>query len=228
MAGDIIFQKAGNTKPKILHLYLMLTKINRRDCLDKYPNFPSRIYDDKKDEEALFYPKIIKSYILTLPSKTFKGHVSTLAAELTRLTKAVHADTLIFLGDTETSWLYQDNDYKPAKDALDYLKDKNIGKRFNGALQVDTTELPVFIRHIAWLTRCNAALPYFYFIDEQKNILGNICKYGNLHLDTLHEQANHHLTRFMQTSKFAYGDNNSCHNWFGKTSAISGRQINLR
>jgi len=203
----------------------MLTKIKRQDCLDQYQSFPLRSYDYDKDEEEFFYPKVYESYILTLPSKSFKGHVKALGIEVTKLAKALHADTLIFLGDTETPWLYQDNDYKPVKEAQEYLIDRKVGKQFNGALQVNTAEMPTFIKHLAWLTRCNAALPYFHFIDKGQNIVGSICKYGNLHLDTLNEQADKTFKQLVDSSKFEYGDKNSCYNWFGKTSAISGRRI---
>ena len=200
----------------------MLTKIKRQGCLDNYQTFPLRSYD--KDEEKLFYPKVFKSYILTLPSKSFKGHVNALGIELNKLTKALQAHTLIFLGDTEIPWLYQFNDYKPVKEAQEYLTANKISKRFDGALQVDTSELPTFTKHLAWLIRCNAALPYFYFIDEGQNIVGSICKYGNLHLDTLKEQVDKSLKTFLDSSKFEYGDKNSCYNWFSKASAISGRR----
>lgn len=202
----------------------MLTKIKRQDCLGQHRIFPLRYYDNDKDEEEFFYPKVFKSYILTLPSKSFRGHVKALGIELTKLTIALRSDTLIVLGDTETPWLYQDNDYKPAKEAQDYLSNNKVGKRFNGALQADTSELPTFTKHLTWLTRCNAALPYFHFTDPEENIIGSICKYGNLHLDTLNEQADKVLKSFMDSSKFDYGDKNSCYNWFSKTSAISARQ----
>lgn len=202
----------------------MLAKIRRQDCLDQYEPFPLRSYDLQKEEEEFFYPQVYKSYILTLPSKSFKGHLNALGKEVTKLSQALHADTLIFLGDTETPWLYQKNDYKPVKEAQLYLTDKGIGKRFNGALKVDTTELPTFIKHLAWLTRCNAALPSFHFIDEGQHIVGSICKYGNLHLDTLNENAEKALIAFIHHSKFEFGDKNSCHERFGQTNAISGRQ----
>src|SRR5688500_10574440 len=202
----------------------MLIKIKRQDCLTQYQCFPLRSFDYKTDDERFYYPNVYKSYILTLPSKSFKGHVLTLAKEVTKLTQAINAPTLIFLGDTNIAWLYQNNDYKPVKAALEYLANNKVGKRFNGALRVDITELTIFIKHIAWLTRCNAALPYFHFIDPGQNIVGNICKYGNLHLDTLKSQSDELIRAFMNTSKFEYGDKNSCLNRFGKTSAISGRQ----
>jgi len=202
----------------------MLTKIRRQDCLENHQTFPLRNYDVDADEETYFYPAVFKSYILTLPSKSFKGHVAALGKEVTKLVKALHADTLVFLGDTETPWLHQHNDYKPAKEAQEYLTDKKVGKRFNGALQVDTSEMQTFIKHLAWLTRCNAALPYFHFTNPEQNIIGSICKYGNLHLDTLNKEADKTLQLFVNSSKFEFGDRNSCYNWFSKTSAISARQ----
>src|SRR5947207_1764242 len=98
----------------------MITKIKRRDCLEKFKTFPLRSYNYEKHKEEFFYPELFKSYILTLPSKSFKGHVNALGKELTRLTKAFNADALIILGDTETPWLYQNNNYKPVKEAQEY------------------------------------------------------------------------------------------------------------
>lgn len=203
----------------------MLSKINRKDCLNEYKVFPQRSYNDVSDKEEFFYPKIFKSYILTLPSKSFKAHTKMLGIEIMSLLKYLHEDTLIFLGDTETPWLYQHNEYKPARLAQEYLTVKKIGKRFNGALVVKASELPAFITHIAWLIRCNANLPFIYFTNPRQAILGVICKYGNLHLDTLTKQADIMFKTFMKTSVFEYGDLNSCNNQFGKNSAISGRQI---
>ena len=202
----------------------MVTKIKRQDCLDKYQMFPLQRYDYEKEEMECFYPQVFKSYILTLNTKSFKGHIRALGFELKKLTKALHTDTLIFLGDHENPWLYQENNYKPVKEAQQYLRENKIGKRFNGALEVDAPELPTFTRHLAWLVRCNAALPNFHFTDPEQNVVGSICKYGNLHLDTLNKEADKNFKSFVENGKFEYGDRNSCDNWFAKTSAISGRQ----
>ena len=205
----------------------MLTKIKRQDCLDKYQVFPTRSYDHKKDEEDYFYPKVFNEYILTFPSKSFKRHITILGKELLRLTNVFQADRLIFLGDTNIPWLHQNNDYKPVKEAQAYLIDQKIGRRFTGALEVNTMELPTFVRHLAWLTRCNAALPYFHFIDSEQNFLGHICQYGSLHLEALNEETDKFLSVFLQGSKMELGDQNSCYNRFDKTDGISGRQIVL-
>ncbi len=203
----------------------MLTKIARQNCLAEFKVFPVRGYNYEKDEETFFYPKVFKNFILLIPGKSFKGSVKGLGVEVVKLLNAFKFDELIFLGDTEIAWLYQSNDYKPAKEAQEYLIGKKIGKRFNGALQVDKSELPIFIAHLAWLTRCNASLPYFYFIDKGQNIVGNICKYGNLHLDLLNKQTNKDFLQFMKESEFEYNDDGGCDDRFSRTSSISGRQI---
>jgi hypothetical protein len=203
----------------------MLTKINRQDCLNKYPSFPLRIYNYQEDEYDNTYPKVFKSYILTLSSKTFSGHILRLARNFTKLANDLRIDTFTFLGDIEIPWLNQNNDYKPAKEAQLYLKTNRIGKRFNGAIQVDTSQLPEFTKHLCWLIRCNASLPCFYFIDPGQNVIGNICQYGNLHMDTLNAETDKTFNAALKKSRFTLLKNNNCFNQFGKTSAISGRQI---
>ena len=72
----------------------MLIKIKRQDCLDKFPKFPQREYNSIKDEEEFFYPKVIESYILTLDTKSLKGHTKLLVTELSRLTKDFGFDSV--------------------------------------------------------------------------------------------------------------------------------------
>lgn len=205
----------------------MLTKIKRQECFSRYTNLPWRTYNEETEEEEFFYPKVYRSYVLILPSRSFRGHATALGKELSRLTKELNIPELIFLGDNDLPWLNQDNDYKPAQQAKQYLKDHKVGRRFNGALQVSTSELPVFTRHLTWLTRCNASLPYFHFVDPDQNYVGNICRYGALHFDTMNRHADKLLSAYLVSSNFLLGDQNSCYNQFGKTSAIAGRQITV-
>lgn len=194
----------------------MLIKISRQACLSKYPCLPQRNYNPDTDEEDYSYPKVFKTYILTVASMSFKGHITQLGSALLQLTKQFNYESLIFLGDTPLAWLHQKNDYKPAKEAQDYLVTHKIGKRFNGGIQVAAHDMATFIKHISWLTRCNAALPYVYFTDKGQNIIGHICQYGNLHLDTLNEQTDNQLKKFMVVSKFTYLKDGNCSNQFGK------------
>jgi hypothetical protein len=203
----------------------MLIKIKRQHCLDKYPKFPIRWYDDIKEDLDYSYPKVHHSYILTLSSKTFKGYTKLLGNELTKLANGLGFETLIFLGDTNTAWLSQDNDFKPVKEALQFLIDNKLGKRFNGALQVDKSGLAIFIKHLCWLSRCNAALPYFYFTDTGQNVVGTICQYGNLHIDTVNKETDMVFKDIVAKSQFELLTDKMCHEQFSKTGAIKGREI---
>lgn len=205
----------------------MFIKIKRKEALLKYPQFPTRHYDDVTDEEIFFYPPSFKNYILTLHSKSFKGHIRSAGIEITKLTKHFSWETLIFLGDTELGWLHQQNDYKPVEQAQQYFTSHNVGKSFNGALHVDFTELPLFIIHLGWLIRCNASLPYIYFSDIGQNIIGHICKYGNVHISALNKSADKTLKLAIAKTKFEYLKGNNCYNQFGTTSAIAGRSIKV-
>ncbi len=205
----------------------MLTKIKRLDCLIEYPFFPLRSYDYDADEEIFYYPDIFRSYILTLPSKSFRGNASLLGREFLSIIKKLEYNSLVFLGDNVLPWLYQDNDYKPAKEAQQYLIENNIGKRFNGALVVNPASLVTFVKHLSWLTRCNASLPYFHFSDTGQNFIGHICKQGNLHINTLNQKTDQSIKLAVASSKFEYLKGNNCFNKFGKSSAIAGRSIKL-
>jgi hypothetical protein len=143
---------------------------------------------------------------------------------ITRITKELKADSLIFQGDLDTAWLYQFNDYPPAKAAQQYLTDNKVGKRFNGALQARLAVLPEFIRHLCWLTRCNAAMANVHFIDPEQQIVSHVCKYGNLHLSTLNKETDRLLKSFIDESEFQYNDEEGCYWQYGKDSAIRGRR----
>src|ERR1700741_1726428 len=121
----------------------MLIKLNRQDVINEFPNLPLRKYNSKEEEYDFLYPKVFASYVLTLPSKSYKGYMKLLGTELASLTINLGCDNLIFLGDEDIPWLRRFKEYKIFEEALQYLVDNKIGKRFNGALQVDITELPI-------------------------------------------------------------------------------------
>lgn len=205
----------------------MIIKIDRQKAIDQFPAFPQRHYDLKEDEEIFHYPKVFASYVLTLPSKTYKGHVKLIGTELVNFTKGLGCDHLIFLGDTTAAWLRRLHTFEIFQESLQYLADNKIGKRFNGALQVDTTEIPVFIQHLAWLVRTNGILPYIHFIDPGQNIIGTICQYGNLHFSTKHKKADKFFQQLISRSKFEFLTDATCTNRFSKSSRIKGRTIEV-
>lgn len=179
----------------------LLVKIKRQYCLNKYQQFPTRVYDKAIKDYIEFYPEPYSYYVITSGHKTFKGRINHLGIEISKIAKKVGYDNLIFLGNEDIPWLHRDSDFKPAKAALNYLIQNKVGKRFNGALQVDPSQIPVFVKHLAWLTRCNTVLPYVYFTDQGHNIIGHICQYGNLHINILNSKIEEILNHCLESSR---------------------------
>lgn len=205
----------------------MLIKIDRQEAINKFPNLPLRHYNAKEDEYVFNYPKVFADYILTLPSKSYKGHIKLLGTQLVSLANNLGYDHFIFLGDEDTAWLRRLNTYESFQEALQYLVNHKINKRFNGALQVDKAEMPTFIKHLAWLVRTNGILPYVHFIDPEQNIIGNICQYGNLHISTKNKAADNNFKAAIAKSPFTYLTGTTCYNKFSKSGAIKGRTIQV-
>lgn len=201
----------------------MLTKIKRQDCLTRYPKFPTADHQN----DVYFQPEVVSSHLLTLQANSLNRHISQLAGELTRLIKGLGYRSLIFLGDSNLPWRYQDNEYKPAKAALDYLAENAIGKRFNGGLQVETGDLPVFLRHLTWLVRCSASLPLIHFMDPEQQILGSVCQYANLHLHALNPESDQQLTNILQKTTLSPLDGDRCYERYSQTGIIEERQIKM-
>ena len=184
----------------------MLTKIKRQDCLDKFPKFPQREYDKSKDEEVFSYPKIHSLYWLKLESKSLRGFTKILATEITSLFKKLNIDKLIFLGDSKYPWISkftaERTDYNPLTIALTYFTENKIGRRFNGAIEVDSSELFVFIQHFYIMTRCDASFAYFHFMDKGQNLIGYIHYSGELRIDILNKKTNNFFLNTIRTTKF--------------------------
>jgi len=198
----------------------MYKKINRKECLDQYPIFPQ---SDNRNE-VFFFPKIYRRYVLMLSSKTIKRHAKNLAAEVSDLIEYLKADCLIFLGDTKTPWLYQQNDFESVKSALEHLYENKIGKTFNGGLELSITGLRPFLTHLFWLARCNAAFPNIHFTDKGQQFIGNICKYGNVHLFTLNRKCDSLLKAALKKSGLTILEEEKCSDQFSKMARIKGRQ----
>ena len=198
----------------------MLTKITRKDCLKKFPAIPHTSLNRNK----VYYPQTVKSYTLTVDAKSIRGYVNNFSKESVSLFQILGFGSLIFLGDNGLPWLNQDHEYPPVKNALTYLQQNKVTKNFNGSLLVNRADLPEFIKQIFWLIRCCAALPYFHFTDENQNIVGNICQYGNLHFDTLNKPIDKRFNTAIRSVAFIQIPAMSCTNKFGNTGAIRLRR----
>lgn len=184
----------------------MLKKINRKKFLSAYPNFPHALYHYTQ----YFQPTIYNSYILQVEAQSTRGLCSNLVKELSGLMHLMKYPSLNFLGDTTTPWLYRKHDYPPVQQALEYLKAQKISRTFNGAILVPNAQLTEFTKHLFWLVRCNGVIFYPHFSDANFNIIGTICQYGNLHLNTLTEEADSAFHQVLEQTKFILTDKSSC------------------
>lgn len=187
-------------------------------------DFPLREYNAKENDFEDYFPETFRSYVLTLSSKTYRGHTSSLANEFTKLIRNLGIDNVIFLGDMKFAWLSGNSDYKPAKEALEYLAANKLGKRFNGALKVSLSELTIFMKHIAWLVRTNSVVSYVHFMNEAQTILGSICQYGNLHISTMNKMSDKQFRGEINNTHFEYASSEECSSQFPK-GEIEGRKF---
>jgi hypothetical protein len=108
---------------------------------------------------------------------------------------------LIVLGDWNTPWLYQDNDYFPVQNALTYLR-QYVAEDFSGGFLLDEDTIPTFLSHLFWLVRCNAALPHFMMSFERGQSVFTLCKYGLFHLEFADQQEREALLSFFAQRGF--------------------------
>lgn len=120
---------------------------------------------------------------LIISSKENAGeYLSDVSNSIEQIRLELKETDLIVLGVQNTPWLYQENDYLPVKNALNYLKQR-VNSEFNGGFLLKEESLLEFIPHLFWLTRCNASLPYFYMSFPKSKTIISICKYGVLHFE---------------------------------------------
>ena len=182
----------------------MLVKTKRKEALEKYKSFPFRVFVKSKQDFNEFYPEFYKSYVLTISGKSFKTKITRLGKEVRDILKNMGIKDLVFLGDENIPWRYRDSNYKPARQALNYLKENKISKKFKGALRVEIGAIPTFIKHLSWLTKTNTILPYVYFTNLDHSFVGHICQYGNLHLHLLNEDAEKLIIPHIVDSKLEF------------------------
>ncbi|CAN5365379.1 hypothetical protein BH09BAC6_BH09BAC6_27110 [soil metagenome] len=194
----------------------MLKTVNRKSFLKAYPDFPQ----SNNYRNTYTYPGIYNSYILYTDAVSTRGLCNNVATALTKLMKLLNYRQLSFLGDSTIPWLYRDHDYKPVKRGLDFLVQNKVSKTFAGALTVDVENLPGFAKHLFWLVRCNGVVFTPYFCDEGFNIIANVCKYGNIHFDTLNEQADLAFNKAIGQTGLVISTDNNCY-----TGKIPGRTI---
>lgn len=155
--------------------------------------------DNRDEYNSKKIYKWIGRVTLISSKKTTKEYLSNLGQSLTDLSNR-YGDLLI-LGDWNTPWLNQENDYQPVLDATNFLKQK-IDKKFNGGFILNSNEISEFITHLFWLIRCNASLPEFMITFNTCNTIFGICKYGILHIEFYDSLERITILNFFDKMKF--------------------------
>jgi hypothetical protein len=184
----------------------MLKKISREECLKKYPVFPLRFYDEVADEEDFFYPKVISGKWMGLGVDNDETFPAILARELAILLSSLGIEYIIFLGDTEQSWIFKMSlkrkESLTCSKAIGYFIKHHIDTTFNGGVIVDKEELEPFLNHFYTLVVCGGPLPYFHFIDNNKLFLGTIHYSGQIRIHRFNKRANQLFERQIAYTKF--------------------------
>jgi hypothetical protein len=188
-------------KREILH---MLRKIERETCLKEYPEFPLYWYFEETDEEKFFYPDVIPGEWIWL--HTGSEMTDELPKELTQLINAASIKSLVFLSDTDRSWITElslsRKDYQPLTDALNYFIDNGIDSKFIGGVEVSADSLYQFLIHFYTLVSVDGSFPGVHFIDSEHQFVGTIHYSGQVKLDSLNENADILVQNLLSKSKF--------------------------
>jgi hypothetical protein len=193
----------------------MLIQIKRADAIAQYKSLPHR----SLRPYFFFFPKTYRVDTFTLSSRSARGHATLLANALTSFAKLMQSDELLFLGCGTTPWLYQEAKHKAAIRAVCFLTDNKINKRFNGAIVLKLPEQKEFIKHLFWLTRCHGSFPEVYFMDKQQQFVGNICRYGNIHLYLTEKTQEEQYLKAAAAAGFEFLETFPCTERFGSNRA---------
>ena len=184
----------------------MIKQIKRKKCLAKYPIFPLRTYNEDIEDYDYCYSDPFSSYTLILKSKSYKRLLNNLGKELSSLCSGLKSGSFIFLGDEKLAWRFREGKYKNFKKGMEYFAGMGIKKTFSGALAVPKDDMTEFVKYLTDLTAINGLIQYVHFIDESQNIIGSICKYGDIHITTMNEHANNQFIQAVSDTNFEFVD----------------------
>lgn len=196
--------------------------LSRKAAFQRFSVFPKT----NLSKEKFSFPKVVGSENLIVKAASFEENVGLMTESLNSFLKSIGCKKIWILGDAKTPWRFQDNDFPPVSAALAYLKKKGVKRSFNGAICVKADQFEVFLPHLIWLTRCNAALPQFYFTSKKQNFIGHICQYGTLHIHYITSKAEKSLSAELLEAGFKSLETAECGIRFPEEeNGIEGRQL---
>jgi len=184
-------------------------------------------YNQKKDnvETISIQEKYAGTIIYKLPYAEINYYAQNLSKSIVTLCEELAWKSVIFLPVYPIPWLEQQNDYKPGKKALDYLKSVGTTDDFTGGFKVNGTDLEKLVKNLFWIFRCNASLPYCFFSGIENDFVGSICKYGNMHF---HFYSRSEMIETRNTAlDLGMTKIEQCFENFSKTGRIKGRWLDF-
>lgn len=192
-----------------------LNKEDYEDYLKRKDNF--EVLDIEEDYSG--------SLVYGLPMCKIDTYVDNLSESIMKLSEELKLQSVFFLLDYSTPWLYQNNDFKPVKKALEYLRNIGITDSFCGGIKASGQEIKELTKNLFWILRCNASLPDCYFSGIDKDFIGDICKHGNIHFHCYSKKEKLKIKKTVLKIGMRKIENGKCYELFSKSSAIKGRQI---
>jgi hypothetical protein len=165
------------------------------------------------------------SAIYNFPKADIDTYIQSLSKGIVAICTQLHWESVIFLLEYTTPWLYQKNNYPPVKKALKYLKNIGVDAQFNGGFKANGDDLIEFSSHLFWLMRCNAALPHCYFSGIHKDVILSVCKEGNIHVEFYSDKIKQEIEVLAATLGMEKITN--CYSNYTETGVIKGRQTIL-
>lgn len=157
-------------------------------------------YQVLKDENPAEIYELHGSFIYNLPAVPLTEYVKNLGHCLTAYAKYTQSP-LTFILDYSIPWLSEQNTFEPVQEAMTYLRSIGIDDKYVGAICADGDDLSAIVSAVFWLGRCNANLPYCWFVPEEEGIVGSICKHGNIHFDAYTPDEKEELSSFIVAQK---------------------------
>ncbi len=101
-----------------------------------------------------------------------------------------------------SNWTKNRKDYKPLIKTLEYFKSIKVNGNFNGAIEVKKDELASFLPHFYMITRCDGGFFYYYFTNQNEDILFYLHYSGELKIITLNKKYDEKFRTVIKKTQF--------------------------
>lgn len=218
-AGDEVYLKSDDENPTTLTQH-QADQINR-----EYSEHCLAVCDTFKEPpiQSAFYEGIIAE----LDTTSFNIFAENIGQNAYQLSLELGWESIIVISNTRVPYLQQKTPYEPVKEAINTLIDMGMSKSSTDALRLGPRTIASFFRVIFWIIRCNAAAPEISFSSKNSNIIGTLCKYGNIHFDCYNEAEAGLLRQALKAANFIVVADKICTEKFSDATAIEGRKLDL-